>query len=320
VKLKRRVLQRDSVTAFLLDKFLRSAQTADIHCEQYGHATTVPVSPTASERRFVALPSLSAAAAQLWRESARRSVAQSDKPKDTMRTKTKILSGLVLTTFLFTSQAGAQLVYFNNFQGAVAIEWSSRATEAPPADANRIFLGRFADGTVSLSLSALPAHSSLSLDFDLFIMSSWDGDGPEPGTPDIWSLSVAGGPTLVHTTFSNFPNRTQDYPNAYDDVPGGAVNPPKTGAVEVNTLGYPGFLNFPGGDSVYHMQFDIPHTASSVMFNFVGGPGLTSVADESWGLDNVRVVAVAEPSTYVLLTVGFLLVVVLRGWRFMNPA
>lgn len=208
-----------------------------------------------------------------------------------MRTRQTAVSVLLFFTSPLVSHSWGQTVYMNDFQGTVGSEWSSNTTEAPPADSTRQFLGRFADGTVSLSLSALPAHTSLSLDFDLFIMSSWDGDGPEPGTPDIWSLSVDGGPTLVHTTFSNFAGRTQDYPDGYDDVPDGAINPPKAGAVEVNTLGYPAFANFPGGDCVYHMHFDIPHTASSVMFSFVGGPGLTSVADESWGLDNVEIVA-----------------------------
>lgn len=205
--------------------------------------------------------------------------------------------------------AAALTIYSNDFQGAVGSEWSSTSTDSPPASATRRFLGRFADGTVSLSLSGLPSHTQLSLQFDLFVMSSWDGDGPEPGTPDIWTASVTGGPVLVHTTFSNFPGRTQDFPGTYDDTPDGATNPPKQGALEVDTLGYPAFSDFPGGDSVYRLSFAIPHTAGSVTFNFVGGPGLTSVADESWGLDNVLVGAdgagpdispTPEPATLLL--------------------
>lgn len=217
-------------------------------------------------------------------------------------------------SILLSSQAIAEPVYFNDFQASVGSAWSSSSTETPPADASRRFLGRFANDTVVLTLNGLPPHTNLTLDFDLLIMSSWDGDGPEPGTPDIWSLRISGGPTLVHTTFSNFPNRTQDYPSAYDDIPNGAVNPPKTGATEVNTLGYPGFLDFLGGDSVYRIHIDIPHTASSVALQFVGGPGLTSISDESWGLDNVRVDAVSEPafaipepSVSALLSCGVLL-------------
>ena len=46
---------------------------------------------------------------------------------------------------------------------------------------------------------------------------------------------------------------------------------------------------FPGGDAVYHLSFTFDHTATDLVLNFIGGPGLTGVADESWGLDNVRV-------------------------------
>ena len=203
----------------------------------------------------------------------------------------------------------AATVYANDFQGVVGSEWSSTQTETPPADPGRWFLGRFANDAVSLSLSGLPSHTNISLDFDLFIMSSWDGDGPEPGTPDLWRLSVTGGPVLLYTTFSNFPNRTQDYPGPYNGLPD-ATNPPKTGAAEVDTLGYPGFLDFVGGDSVYHLSFTFPHSADSLTLAFQGGPGLTSVPDESWGLDNVVVDAqgtVPEPSSGVLVLLGLVL-------------
>jgi hypothetical protein len=171
---------------------------------------------------------------------------------------------------------------------------------------------------VSLSLSGLATHTSLSIEFDLYVIQSWDGDGPEGGTPDVWTLAVSGGPVLLHTTFSNFtempgvPTRTQDYPGTYDDVPDGATNAAKTGAVESDTLGYfPGFLDFPGGDSVYHLSFGFLHSASSVTFSFTGsGNGFSGVGDESWGLDNVRVsddngvAPIPEPGTCVLLGAG----------------
>jgi hypothetical protein len=215
-------------------------------------------------------------------------------------------------------RAAAAPIYSNDFQGAAGSEWSSTTTEVPPANPNRRFLGRFADGTVSLSLSGIPTHNLLRLDFDLYVIASWDGDGSAPDSPDIWSVELEGRPALVRTTFSNFPGRTQDYPGTFDDVPGAPANPPKTGAVEVNTLGYPGFLDFPGGDAVYHFSLEIPHSESSATFNFTGGPGLTSVDDESWGLDNVAVSAVVpEPATGACIVIGMLACAVRRRRNFL---
>ncbi len=50
-----------------------------------------------------------------------------------------------------------------------------------------------------------------------------------------------------------------------------------------NTLGYSYF-----GDTVYHFEFTIPHTASTVTLTFKGS-NLQNADDESWGLNNVRV-------------------------------
>src|SRR5439155_14414420 len=63
----------------------------------------------------------------------------------------------------------------------------------------------------------------------------------------------------------------------------------KSGAAASNSLGYPGFLDFPCGDAVYHLSFTFDHTAKDLVLNFTGGPGLTDVLDESWGVDNVQV-------------------------------
>ncbi len=218
---------------------------------------------------------------------------------------------------LYSGQAEAVLFYSEDFQGAVGSEWSNTSTDSTPlpADLSRKFLGRFANDAINLSLGSLPAHIAATLDFDLYIIQSWDGDGPEPGTPDFWTFDVVGGSSFT-TTFSNFPNRTQDYPNAYAPPPSDAINPEKTGATESNTLGYPGFSDFPGGDSVYHLTFNFPHVDPTVAFNFTGS-SLTSVSDESWGLDNVQLnltqrqeppngAVVPEPSSLLLASLGLL--------------
>ena len=154
----------------------------------------------------------------------------------------------------------------------------------PPYDAQHFVR---VDESVSLSLNSLPSHTSLSLDFDLYVLKSMDGNNPIYG-PDRWQVAILGGPTLLSTTFSNnFKTGNdlslQDYP-----VPGSA---PETGSFARNSLGY----NFWFGDSSYHLSFTIPHTGNSVTFVFSSSQNegksepVHGTRDESWGLDNVRV-------------------------------
>ena len=157
----------------------------------------------------------------------------------------------VLPALALHATAHAQVVYENDFETSVGAEWSQTITEVTPAGA-RTFLGQFGSETVSLDLSALPAHDLVTVTFDLFVIRSWGGNAVSFGV-DEWALTVAGGPTLLDTTFSNSPGDptfgTQAYPEMY---PGGS-NPGQTGASEVDTLGY----TFSGQplDSVYKLGF-----------------------------------------------------------------
>jgi hypothetical protein len=104
---------------------------------------------------------------------------------------------------------------------------------------------------------------------------------------------------------------------------GGGDHPAETGATEIDTLGYTIDYGAPLGvraaDSVYHFMFSLPHTANAVTFNF-SALGLEALSNESWGIDNVRVVAVPEPSTCALLMAAGALIIVIRRWRHTNAA
>ncbi|MBI3843631.1 MAG: LamG domain-containing protein [Planctomycetes bacterium] len=168
-------------------------------------------------------------------------------------------------------------IYSNDFEAAVGSEWSDTRTGVTPLGARR-FLGQFANDSVMLTLSGLPAHRALTVSCDLYVMDSWDGITFDRG-PDVWDLSIAGNGSLLHTTFSNFPGvQRQSYPDAY---PGGD-NPAQTGAAEVGTLGYGGFGSV---DSVYHLTFTFPHSSESLLVA-LSGVGLQGLGDESWGIDN----------------------------------
>jgi len=172
--------------------------------------------------------------------------------------------------------ARADLAYRHDFEGPVGPEWSSRHVDTTPAG-GRHFLGQFGNDQVGLRLDNLPRHTWVTISFDLYVVQSWDGNHATVG-PDVWSVGVDGAQTLLRTTFSNSEPR-QAFPDPY---PGGDY-PARTGAAEIDTLGYPYI-----GDSVYRLTFTFPHTGHSVAFNFAG-TGLEPLGNETWGLDNVAV-------------------------------
>ena len=191
-----------------------------------------------------------------------------------------------------------KVVYSNDFEGAIGSEWSHTAKNTTPS--GRGFLGELGNGTVSLTLRGLPPHEEATVSFDLFIIRSWDGNyevDPQSGEvwgPDEWDLNVTRGPTLLHTTFSNYDTFPQAYPDAY---PGGD-NPSRTGADENNSLGFLFSHPTKSGpmDSVYRLSFAFRHSAPSLVLNF-SASGMQQLSDESWGLDNVEVRILDKPET-----------------------
>jgi len=216
-------------------------------------------------------------------------------PVDTLTPTKAPTRTRVLTTepTLTSAPPKPQVAYNNNFEGAVGEGWSNTSTDTTPS--GRIFLGRFGNDTVSLTLTGLPDHTDVTVSFDLFIIGAWDGNRTDNGLgPDLWTVSVRGGLTLIQTTFGNGdPNSVyrQSYPGWYPD----AQNPKRSGAEENNTLGYPDPSGFtPIQDSVYQLSFKFSHSASTLTLDFAGA-GLQSLDDESWGLDNLRVVVETSP-------------------------
>lgn len=195
----------------------------------------------------------------------------------------------IAQSFEFADDFPAQDYYFNDFEGEIGSEWSNTSTSTTPLNIRR-FLGEFNNDFVYLSLNSLPAHTVITVTFDLFIIRSWDGNTTEykggPVGPDIWDLQLLGGITpLLHTSFSNWDTLGfyQAYPDSYPDGNYFA----RTGATENNSLGY---TNSVGEimDSVYHLSFTFPHSSNDLTFIF-SSYGLQEIFDESWGLDNVSV-------------------------------
>lgn len=210
--------------------------------------------------------------------------------------------------------------YFNDFQGTVNNEWSSTTTTnalTPYPAGARTFLGEFGAETVFLDLAGLDAHDEITLNFDLYLLRTWDGSSGGASLydygNDVFKVGVNGGAVLLEDTFSNGNPAGQTYgPNTH--------NANMTGSIEQYSLGYTFYDGIQkqtyNQDSVYHFSFTFDHNASDIQFNF-SGIGLQDKSDESWGLDNVQVSfanitsPVPEPSLMTMMTLGLLLV----GWR-----
>src|SRR5262249_13469479 len=80
-------------------------------------------------------------------------------------------------------------IYMQDFASAVGSEWSNTSEAISNGEH---FLGAsangFGNGTVGLSLNNLAAHGGISVTFDLYIIQSWDGNGPAGGGADNWRL------------------------------------------------------------------------------------------------------------------------------------
>lgn len=230
---------------------------------------------------------------------------------NTMKTH---LSFLLLGSLLYgATPSHAVVLYEHDFQSAVGSEWSHATRQDTPTPywfGPRTFLGEFGNETVSLNLAGLASHSSLLLEFDLYLIRSWDGSSI--GTAfdygnDSFKVSIGDGPVLLDETFANGNPAGQSYGPL-------ALNPYHTGSAEQYSLGY----WFQDGiqqngqvmDSVYRMSFQFASQADQLTLNFTGY-GLQGIDDESWGLDNVRVSAVPEPDAAAMLGLGLLAL----AWR-----
>jgi hypothetical protein len=236
-------------------------------------------------------------------------------------------------------RANAQIVYSNNFELNTAgftaggsLASLTRATlpvdgGGPSSLNTSTWLGKLGDGVAkssasqelaTLSLLGLTPGKIYAVSFDLLIGASWDGDAPAPYGPDQWRFSVDG-TNLVDTTFSNLQqgvNAGADSRQTYTDTnfasgASGTLVSRFTGADFAFTRNQDGFYAddysiywFGHGAGNPVLGFTAVGTTATLQFARYGNT--TDSPDEYWALDNVRVAAVPEPATLVLLIVGSL--------------
>jgi VCBS repeat-containing protein len=139
-----------------------------------------------------------------------------------------------------------------------------------------------------LTLTNLPAHSSIDLDFLLALIDSWDGNtgaGFGGNAPDFFNVRVDG-VTVFSETFDTANSTDQTY-----SPPSGVL------LVDGEHLGFAS-ANGNQVDSAYDLSLeprldDIPHTASTLVVEFfASGQGWTGTnnSTESFAIDNLSVV------------------------------
>lgn len=179
-------------------------------------------------------------------------------------------------------------------------EWSSTSTSSFNGST---VLGRFDNGTVTLTLNGLNMGDLVTLDFDLFVLDSWDGTNGTYG-PDRFKVAMDG-VDVLDTTFSNVSFYTQDYPNPF----GTGSFAYQTNADDKDASAGGTLPNGFYGNSLYKFGGGLNPSFSAI----AGGPSMTisftgmnlqGVGDESWALDNVKVNAVPEPGAMAVLAAG----------------
>jgi hypothetical protein len=162
----------------------------------------------------------------------------------------------------------------------------------------RDFLGPFGQQSTILRLASLPKHRYVTVEVELFVIGSWDGNGGIGTGPDLIDITVPGVGTALHATFFNNAqdedalSPMQSYP---DRFPLG-FHVGYTGANEVRSLGFVESVEgrqYPR-DAVYRLKFTFAHDKDELEVVLTGQPTpqgyvRSLIEDERWGIGNLVV-------------------------------
>jgi hypothetical protein len=223
----------------------------------------------------------------------------------------RVLLGISFLGAVASAQAATQ-VFFTEFDSTVPAEISAGSAAlagvqfyAGLGPAGNQFGGTFlrspTGNVVTLSLTGLPEHTAISLEFLFAAIDSLDGTGTFP-SGDFFKVTLDGHQVFRESFANALPSQIQSY------VPPAGVDVVLARHVDLGFTGpgsyYTDSAYNLGADPVFH---NLAHSASTAVFTFqIEGEGIQDLNDESWATDNLRVsvTAVPEPSTFLLAFAG----------------
>ena len=206
--------------------------------------------------------------------------------------------------------AQSAIVFSSDFDSVIPTEISAGTALITPVQgysglgpSGNVFGGSFlrsqTANVVTLQLTGLPAHDTVSLSLLFAAIDSLDGTGNFP-QGDFFQVTLDN-VMIFNESFANAtPSQIQSY-----------VAPTGVELARRVDLGFGG----PGGfftDSAYNLGADpvfsnIAHSASTLTLQFaIQGAGIQDLSDESWAMDQLTVAVngIPEPSAALLLPCG----------------
>lgn len=231
-----------------------------------------------------------------------------------------VIGAALLACGCFVNSASAAVlsVYTNDFDGNTTTASGVTANIGSPAlgtasggpyngSNGKSWNGQFLQNTTTgnpatatvLQFSNLPTHSQISVDFLLGFIDSWDSTNGSPA-PDELRISIDGSvPTVLTTVTAG--GSVVNYAGGNLLVDNGQIDSNFFFSDDLVDMANAGFLTF-------------AHSASSLTLSFqAGGAGWQGGADESWGIDALRITAVVPdrnggqvpvPGVLALLGIG----------------
>lgn len=218
----------------------------------------------------------------------------------------KILLGCLVLLGAPLHALADEVVYQSEWEKAddpIGVEWTTNGQVEISPNGKRVYLGELSDRGAILTLKKLPAHKVLRIQCDLIVRGSWDG-GRSGNGGDRVQMWLGDGRDLLDSTFANRTAElagelSQSYPLSWAF---GREFMEKHGAAEIASLGYAereaDGVTLTPNDAIYKLDFHVPHEGDMMRLCIRCRNYYDKYQDQSAGLDQVRVTAIAETTTF----------------------